>query len=147
MRHILLAAALALLPGLAHADVDTILAEATAACAAQDGGTLTTEGAVKEVDLTGDGKADTVVDEALFQCSTSASLFNGGTGGSMVHFLAEGSETARLVKGWDTANWNGNLLILLALHGGDCGGAGVDPCFEALTWGANSFVSVRPKQE
>ena len=60
---------------------------------------LTTEGAVKEVDLTGDGKPDTVVDEALFKCSTAASLFNGGTGGSMVHFLADGSETARLVQG------------------------------------------------
>jgi hypothetical protein len=146
MRLIAFAAVMLALPTVAAADVDTILADAAKACAAQDNGTLTTEGAVKEVDLTGDGKPDTVVDEAFFKCSTSASLFNGGTGGSMVHFLADGSETARLVKGWDTANWADSTLILLALHGGECGGAGVDPCFEALTWGANAFVSVRPKQ-
>jgi hypothetical protein len=144
MRLLSLAIAAAALPTLATADVDTILAEAAKACAALDNGVLTSDGAVKEIDLTGDGTPDTVVDEAVLQCSTSASLFNGGTGGSVVHFLANGTETSYLVKDWDTANWEGATLILLALHGGECGGAGVDPCFEALTWGANRFVSVRP---
>ena len=146
MRLAALAIATAFLPTLAAADVETILADAAKACTEQDNGTFTSEGAVKEVDLTGDGTADTVVDEALFQCSTAASLY-GGSGGSMVHFIANGSETTRLVQGWDTANWAGSTLVLLALHGSECGGAGVDPCFEAMTWGANSFVSVRPKQE
>ena len=85
MRLAALALATALLPTLAAADVETILADAAKACAEQDNGTFTSEGAVKEVDLTGDGTADTVVDEALFQCSTAASLY-GGTGGSMVPF-------------------------------------------------------------
>ncbi len=87
-----------------------------------------------------------MVDENFFKCSTSASLYNGGTGGSLVHFIVGDTEQSFLVKDWDTANWEGATLILLALHGSECGGAGVDPCFEALTWGANSFVSVRPKQ-
>lgn len=146
MRLALLVLAAAAFPTLAAADVDSILAEGAKACAAQDNGTFTSDGAVKAVDLTGDGKPDTVVDENFFKCSTSASLFNGGTGGSMVHFIVDGAEQSFLVKDWDTANWEGATLILLALHGGECGGAGVDPCFEALTWGANSFVSVRPKQ-
>lgn len=147
MRLTALAFAATFFPLAALADVDAILAEGAKACAEQDGGTFASEGAVKDVDLTGDGKADTVVDEALFTCSTSASLFNGGTGGSMVHFIVDGSETSRLVQGWDTAQWAGATIILLALHGSECGVAGVDPCFEAMTWGANSFASVRPKPE
>lgn len=147
MRLPALAFAATLFPLAALADVDTLLADGAKACAAQDGGTFASEGAVKEIDLTGDGKADTVVDEAFFTCSTSASLFNGGTGGSIVHFLVDGNETSRLVQGWDTAQWAGATLILLSLHGSECGVAGVDPCFETMTWGANSFVSVRPKAE
>jgi hypothetical protein len=146
MRQFALTLVTAALPTLAAADIDTILAEAAKACAAADNGTFTSDGAIKQTDLTGDGKPDTVVDEALFKCSTSASLFNGGAAGSLVHFLTNGFETSYLVKDWDTANWEGATLILLALPGSECGGAGVDPCFEALTWGANSFVSVRPKQ-
>ncbi len=143
MRRFALVLCATALPTLAAADVDGILAEAAQACTAQDNGTFTSDGAVKQIDLTGDGTPDTVVDEALFKCSTAESLY-GGTGGSMVHFLVGEHETARLVQGWDTANWAGSTIILLSLHGGECGGAGVDACFEAMTWGANSFVSVRP---
>lgn len=147
MRLTTLSLAACLVPTLALADVDSILAEGAKACTGMDNGTFTSDGAVKEVDLTGDGTPDTVVDEALFKCSTSASLFNGGTGGSMVHFLANGTETSRLVQGWDTATWAGATIILLALHGTDCGVTGSDPCFEVLTWNPTGFVGVRPKQE
>ena len=102
---------------------------------------------MKEVDLTGDGKPDTVVDEALFQMlhlRQPLQWRHRGQHGALPRRRLRNRPIS--CKGWDTANWAGSTLILLALHGGECGGAGVDPCFEALTWGANAFVSVRPKQ-
>jgi len=83
MRHILTAAFVWLLPAAAFADADAILADAAKACAEQDNGVFASEGAVRQIDMTGDGTEDTIVDEALFTCTTAASLY-AGSGGSMI---------------------------------------------------------------
>jgi hypothetical protein len=146
MRLTILAAIALCAPTVALATPETILAEAAAACTEQDGGTFGSEGAVREVDLNGDGTLDTVVDEALFTCTTAASLY-GGSGGSMVHFLVGEVEETRLAQGWDTADWSGLPLVLVALHGTECGGVGSDPCVEAMVWRDGRFHSVRPQAE
>ena len=84
MRHVLIAAFACLLPATAFADADAILAAAAKDCAEMDGGVFASEGAVRQIDMTGDGTDDTIVDEALFTCSTAASLY-GGSGGSIVN--------------------------------------------------------------
>jgi nitrous oxidase accessory protein NosD len=147
MRLTALTLAALVLPVAALANVDTILADAAKSCAEMESGVFASEGAVKEIDLTGDGTPDTVVDEALFTCSTSASLFNGGTGGSMVHFIVGDAETSYLVKGYDTADWGGRRIVLMSLHGTECNATGAEACFEALTWGGQGFLSVRPRPE
>ena len=146
MRLPMIALAAILAPGLALADVNAIVDAGAKACLEMDNGTFTSEGAVRQIDLTGDGTADdTVVDEALFKCSTSASLY-GGTGGSVVHFLVGDTQTDAMVLNWDTARWNDNLLILMARHGTECGGVGSDPCYEALVWNGERFMAVRPAE-
>jgi len=146
MRHLAIAAFASLLPLAAMADPDAILADAAKACAEQDNGVFASEGAVRQIDLTGDDKPDTVVDEALFTCTTAASLY-GGSGGSMIHIFANGTESSYLVEGYETARWANNLIVLLAHGGSACNTIGANACFEALTWvDPEGFVSVRPKQ-
>ncbi len=146
MRHVMTAVFACLLPLAAHASPDTILAEAAKACAELDGGVFASEGAVRQIDLTGDGTDDTLVDEGLFTCSTAASLY-GGSGGSLIHVFANGTESSFLVQGYETVRWADRLIVLLAVDGSSCNTISANPCFEALTWvETEGFVSVRPKQ-
>jgi len=146
MRHILLAALVCLLPAAAFADADAILAAAAQDCAEMDNGVFASEGAVRQIDMTGDGTEDTIVDEGLFTCTTAASLY-AGSGGSVIHIFANGTESSFLVQGYETARWADRLIVLLAVDGSACNTISADPCFEALTWVENRFVSVRPPME
>jgi hypothetical protein len=142
MRKLLLSLPLCLMPLAALANPDAILAEAAKTCAAKDNGTLTSEGALRQIDLTGDGTPETVVDEALFVCSTAPDLFVAPEG-TRIHLFAGDTETTLTVQGYETARWADALIILLALDGASCGAAPETPCFEALTWAGDRFVSVR----
>jgi len=135
-----------LLPAAAFADADAILADAAKACAEQDNGVFASEGAVRQIDMTGDGTEDTIVDEALFTCTTAASLY-AGSGGSMIHVFVNGAQSSFLVQGYETVRWGDNLIVLLALGGTDCNTINANPCFEALTWVEDRFVTVRPAVE
>jgi hypothetical protein len=131
--------------GAAHsAPADDILAAAAAECAAFENGSFTAPPeAVVQIDLTGNGVADTVIDAALFQCSSAASLY-GGSGGSMVTVVADGQLSTYLAQAWQVIDWSGVKVLLLFHNGTDCGGYGAQPCVEALVWGGERFMSVRP---
>lgn len=146
MRHLAIAALACLVPVAAMADPDAILAEAAKACAEQDNGVFASEGAVRQIDMTGDGTEDTIVDEALFTCTTAASLYS-GSGGSMIHIFANGTESSFLVQGYETVRWADVLIVLLAVDGTACNTIAANPCFEALTWVEDGFLSVRPAEE
>lgn len=146
MRTFLIILGLTLLPVPALASVDTILSEAAAMCTEQDNGVFSSEGAVLSLDVTGDGQPDTVVDEVLFTCSTAASLY-GGSGGSMIHVFVGDVQSDFLVQGYEVLNWGGRSILLLALHGTSCNGIGADPCFEALVWNTDRFMTVRAPQD
>ena len=146
MRTAVIAVLACLLPMSALADPDTILADAAKACAEQDNGVFASEGAVRQIDMTGDGTEDTIVDEALFTCTTAASLY-AGSGGSMIHVFVNGAQSSFLVQGYETVRWGDNLIVLLALGGTDCNTINANPCFEALTWVDDRFVTVRPAVE
>ena len=121
---------------------DDIIAEARADCASFDKGEMVVmEGAVQEVELTATAPAEVLVDWSKFNCSTAASLW-GGTGGQTMSLLSEGLRQDWLVLGWQVAQF-GQPVLLLQLHGTECGGTGSQPCVEALVWGGESFLSVR----
>lgn len=143
--------ALTVLP--AHADLpsygnaDEILAAGEANCAGFENGAFSLrDGAITEVDLDGDGTADKVVEEAKFSCTSAASLYC-GTGGCMIHFVVGDQVYSRLAKGWMPVKWAGDAIILLALHGSECGGTNLRRCYEAITWSEDGFRSVRPPLE
>lgn len=149
MRLIAFASALSLLGFGALADqpeyrnVEEILANGREACAFFDNGAFSLEdGAITEVDLDGDGAPDKVVMEAHFRCSTAASLYC-GTGGCMTHLVVGDQIYTRLAKGWKAVDWAGDVIILLALHGSECGGTNLRRCYEAITWSEGGFKTVR----
>ena len=133
-------------PACAEDTVAAILAEAKADCASLDGGTFDAPaGTITEVDLTGDGKPEQVVDAAKFNCSTSASYW-GGTGGSQLSLVVDGKRLDYFAQEWKVIAWNKAPVLLLWLNGDECGGAGVDPCVEALVWSDfnKALMSARP---
>jgi hypothetical protein len=138
---IILAATLAL-PASAGPLAD-ILAEAEAACAGFESGIFDPADAVTEIDLTGDGLPDTLIDESKFTCTTAASMYC-GSGGCMLHAIVGDTETTWQSLGWKTLNWGPDTILLVGRDGGWCGGAGSQHCYEALNWSQGAFRSVMP---
>ena len=143
MRYVL--TLLMLLPTASFAQsVEDVLAEAAAECTAFDGGVMTVhDGAVNAVELTGDAAAETIIDRSAIECSTAASLW-GGTGGSMISVLANGTRRDWLTLGWKVVQMDMDPVLLVAVHGIECNGTGSDPCYEAVAWGEAGFMSIRP---
>ena len=141
----LLALVAVLVPGAALAGpAEAILAQAAADCAAFDNGRFTAAPeAVQEIDLTGDGVPEVVVDAGKFQCSSAASLY-GGSGGTGLTVIVGDKAENFLAEAWTVADFAGRKVLLIWHNGVDCGGIGVDPCVEALVWGQDRFMSVRP---
>ena len=111
-----------------------ILASRTAECASFESGALTVnEGAIIRTDLDGDGSADWVLDETGLACSTAASLMC-GTGGCNVHFLIGDVLTSRLAKGWAVVPFPPMTVVLVQIHGVNCGGTNLNACVEAMVW-------------
>lgn len=98
---------------------------------------------VSQVDLTGDGQPDEVVDTRDLACSSAASLYC-GTGGCTVVLVAGEIMHRMLVKDWRVIDWHDRPVVLAALHGSACGGSNLRYCVEALTWDDGGFHSVRP---
>lgn len=132
------------MPALAAETAEPIIAQARADCRSFENGTLTLgENAIVQADLTGDGLPEEIVDSREFTCSSAASLFC-GTGGCTVTVVAEGVARAFLAKAWRIVDWNGQPILLLAVHGSDCGGTNLRRCYEAVVWSEGRFRSLRP---
>lgn len=114
--------------------------DARAACSTIENGEFAIEwGAVSRVDLDGDLRADWVLDEAHFACSTAASLFC-GTGGCVSHFLVGDQLGSLLNQGWEMADFGPNRVLLADVHGARCDGIGPTPCVTASVWDAEGDV-------
>ncbi|MEO1089007.1 MAG: hypothetical protein AAFX81_00095 [Pseudomonadota bacterium] len=142
---VLFALALLTAPPAAAEDAASVLAKARADCASFDGGTLTVaEGAVREVDVTGDGEPEEVVDYSGLQCSTAATFWC-GTGGCSLDVIVDGRAYGFLARDWTVVPWHGLQVLLLRVHPSACGMApGLPPCVRALTWSGNAWRTVAP---
>ncbi len=135
-----IAALMALAPVSALAvTVNEVIAEAKAFCASFEGGTITVgPQAVHPVELTGEGKPETVIDWSGIDCSTMASPW-GGTGGSTVTILIGGQRFDHMTLAWEVVDFDGPVL-LLSQHGVNCGATGADRCVQALVWTAGRLA-------
>ena len=144
MRSLPLVLALAVLAGSAGAVDGAALVEAARAdCARIEGGVLTVgEGAVRSIDVTGDGQPETFVDQRHFTCSTSASMWC-GTGGCGLQVVVDGTAHEVLARAWTVVAWDDLQVLLLRRHPSACGMApGLPPCVEALVWDEGGWRTV-----
>lgn len=95
--------------------------------------------AIERIDLDGDGLADWVVNETGFSCSSAASLY-GGTGGSMSHFLVGGKVASILNQGWEVVRLAQHVVVLIDVHGSQCGGINPTPCVTSSVWDSEGKV-------
>jgi hypothetical protein len=138
---------LALFPATALATtLEDILAEAEAQCLGMGGGTFAPGPAVQQVDLTGDGQPEVLIDWAVFACAEARSAFS-GTGGSPLTVLVGEQRFEMRSKGWRLIDVPAGKVLLMQVHGTDCGGIGADPCFEAAIWNGERFMTLRPPAE
>ncbi|GGO75571.1 hypothetical protein GCM10011348_00670 [Marinobacterium nitratireducens] len=123
-----------------------LIEEARQQCASLDGGELGYQpSTVRLIDLNGDGVDDEIIDESTYSCTSSKTLFC-GTGGCGLKVIVGDRILERLVKQWQTLEWDGDRMLLLQLHGAECGGSGLERCYEAVSWGDGDFRSVRPSR-
>lgn len=66
------------------------------------------------------------------------------TGGGEIMLRAEGQVYRATARGWAVLHAWETPVVLLSRHGGYCGGAGYQPCFEAVTWSDGTWLSVGP---
>lgn len=100
-------------------------------------------------DFNGDGMTDPVVEEWRFACSSSATMFSGGTGGGFVHVFLSRPE-----GGYDRFEFlaHGVMIVtpqgrperpvlLLPVHGSQCDVTAA-PCYASYVWSEDGrFVS------
>ena len=95
-------------------------------------------------DITGDGIPEEFVDGAQFSCSTALTLY-GGTGGTYLWIIAEGKEYEFLAHKWKVIDFDGQAVILLAVHPYQCSDD-IGPCYRALVW-QDGFRTVKAGNE
>ena len=83
--------------------------------------------AIHVFELNNTGESLTVLDEAEFECSSSASMYC-GSGGCRVHFLLNEDSISGQVQGWEYIDGQ----VLLGLHGSACDQVGTEPCYKKL---------------
>ncbi|MGI9424278.1 MAG: hypothetical protein ACR2PA_13885 [Hyphomicrobiaceae bacterium] len=110
----------------------------------ENGQLSTTDNAISRIDLTGNGQLDEIVDSCQFTCSTAASLFQ-GTGGCLVSIVANKKVTEFIAKGWKVVTWGKQPILLLAVHGSECGGTNLRRCYRAVVWSDGGFQTTNEK--
>lgn len=122
------------LPAALQARVDA----AAGACAAFEQGIFALRpGAVVRTDLDGDLRADWVLNEYHFGCSSAASLY-ANTGGSLSHFLVGEDLSSLRNQGWEMRSLGPHRVLLADVHGTQCDAAGYAPCVLAAVWDAEA---------
>ncbi|NVK42508.1 MAG: hypothetical protein HWE39_14805 [Oceanospirillaceae bacterium] len=121
-----------------------LIDQARQQCSTLNGGELGFQpGTIRLIDLNGDGVDDEIIDESTYTCTSSQTLFC-GTGGCGLKVIVGDRILERLAKQWQTLDWDGDRILLLQLHGAECGGSGLERCYEAISWGDGDFRTVRP---
>lgn len=134
----------AVLTGNARAETaeQKVFEAARADCKAFENGVFaTTRKAIPRIDLTGDGKPDTIIDSVDFRCSTAGTLWC-GTGGCALTIIVDGTAHDFLAKGWKVVDWGRFKVLLLQVHGSECGGTNLLTCVRAVVWSDGAFRTV-----
>lgn len=127
---------------------DALLTEAVRDCSLWEEGYLHVgERAVVQVDLTGDGRPETLVDTRYLECSATPLSPYCGSGGCALFAFIEDRVFDWQALGWQIIDWDGEPVLLIGRDGGWCGVSSAGYCFEALNWNGETFLTVMPPVE
>ncbi len=114
-------------------------------CDAYGGGGFEVGDALVELDLSGDGAPDALIDQSRLRCAGAPSYWC-GSGGCGLVAIVEGTRSDWLVKAWSLAEVEGRPVLLVRRHGMECGGTLNTFCVEALSWSPDigGFATVAP---
>jgi hypothetical protein len=136
------------LTGTARAETpeQKVFEQAREQCRSFENGVMTTTGKeVRHMDVTGDGVPDTIIDSFEFRCKPAASMFC-GTGGCQLWVIVGDTIHEFRSKGWDVVKWANLTVLLLQVHGSECGGTNLRSCVRAEVWSEGDFHSVGDNQ-
>ena len=97
--------------------------------------------AVTQLDVTGDGVPDQVIDASQFACSTAVTPYC-GTGGCPLTVIVNGKPFQFQALRWKVINWDAQPVLLLHVHSAACESNNWQPCIKAMTWSEGSFRGV-----
>jgi hypothetical protein len=99
------------------------------------------DGAVTQLDLTGDDVPEQVVDASHFSCSTAVTPYC-GTGGCPLTVIVDRKPVEFLALRWKVINWDDQPVLLLHVDSAACDSNDWQPCIIALAWSDGSFRGV-----
>ena len=128
-------------PAYASSAARIILSEARASCASFDNGTFrVSPQAFVQLDLTGDGVLDEILDSHYFSCSSSPTFFCGG-GGCTVVVIVNGMTFDFQVHQFKRArDQEGEIIFKTVVHWSLCNYK--KTCWEAWKWNGLGFSSL-----
>lgn len=106
-----------------------------------DGEFYAEQGAVTQMDITGDGVSDQIVDASKFACSTAVSPYC-GTGGCPLTVIINDQPFTFQAQRWKVVHWDEQPVLLLQVPSAACESNNWQPCIKALTWSEGSFHGV-----
>lgn len=136
----------AAMPAFGTEAVDAILADAADECRSFENGELSVDMdlAVTQIDVTGDGVPDQLVDSTAFACSSAVSLFC-GTGGCALDVVVNGKGFELLAKAWVVEQGENGPVLKTEVHWSQCDYQSF--CWETLVWNGDGFDSLGAKVE
>lgn len=127
---------------------DALLSELRRDCALWEEGALHVgERAVVEIDLTGDGSRETLVDTSYIECSATPISPYCGSGGCSLFAYVGGGVFEWQVRGWRVIDWDTEPVLMIGRDGAWCGVSSAGFCIEALYWNGETFLTVMPPME
>lgn len=130
-----------LLTGLEKLDRQKVVAAEQ--CARYDGAFSLRPGAVVEVDLTGDGAPEMVVDFRFFACSTFERLYC-ATDACPLQVHEGAVTTTWRALDWQVLDWGPDRVLLILREGDVCGASPEESCYEAVVWRNGRFLTAGP---
>lgn len=101
--------------------------------------------ALFENDFDSDGQQDPLLDLDLVKCGNYG--LPCGNAGCGVMLLVNSSIYHYASRNWRVVSFGDYPVLLLSVHGTQCGGSGVDRCVEAFSWNGYKLVSVSDNEE
>jgi len=119
-------------------------------CAEFDGGELITNpgGTQYVADFNGDGITDPIIDGGVFNCTTSATMFHGFSGGRMIDVFVSTPDPAEPYEHFSftglgniTTSLGNKAVLLMVQDGTSCDATGNEFCFAAYSWVDGKFAA------